>query len=243
MNKSPFLYRDFARVRQVVLAALQQADEPYVLVTGDTGTGKTALMRDLKTELDRSRFRIFYFQEAQRLGAPGLVRLLAQSLRAGTSMYHAVSLDRVVQAISDESQRMLLWVDEAHNLSSEALIAARALVESSLDGDGRVQVMLVGLPRLRVDLQAQPHLWRRIGVREEILGLQLDEVGLFLGHHFGSAAQKRLCDRSLAALFEHGRGAPGLMLPLAKRVYAASPGKTKIEPEQVEDILRRWNLA
>jgi type II secretory pathway predicted ATPase ExeA len=243
VNKHPYPYQDFARVRQVVLAALQQADEPYVLVTGDTGTGKTALLRDLKTDLDRSRFRIFYFQEAQRLGAPGLVRLLAQSLRAGTSMYHAVSLDRVVQALGDESPRILLWFDEAHNLPTETLTAARALVESDLEGTGRVQVMLVGMPRLRSDLQAQPHLWRRVGVREELLGLQLAEVGPFLEHHFGAAAQKRLCERGLAALFEHGKGAPGLMLPLAKRVYAAAPGKSRIEPEQVEDILRRWNLA
>jgi type II secretory pathway predicted ATPase ExeA len=242
MNKQPFLYRDFDRVRGVVLAALQQADEPYLLVTGETGTGKTALLRDLKAELDRSRYRIFYFQEAQRLGAPGLVRLLAQSLRAGTSMYHAVSLDRVVQAIGEESQRMLLWLDEAHNLSNETLTAARALVESNLEGEGRVQVMLVGLPRLRSDLLAQPHLWRRIGIREELLGLQLDEVAPFLEHHFGSASQKRLCDRGLAAIFEQGKGAPGLMLPLAKRVFAAVPGKAKIEHEQVEDILRRWNL-
>lgn len=243
MNKLPFPYRDFNRVRHVVLAALQQGDEPYVLVTGDTGTGKTALLRDLKAELDRARFRIFYFQESQRLGAPGLVRLLAQSLRAGTSMYHAVSLDRVVQAVGEESQRMLLWFDEAHNLSTETLTAARALVESDLDGQGRVQVMLVGLPRLRSDLQAQPHLWRRVGVREEILGLQLDEVGPFLEHHFGSAQQKRLCDRGLAAIFEHGRGAPGLMLQPAKHIFAAAPGKAKIEHEQVEDVLRRWNLA
>lgn len=242
MNKQPFPYRDFDRVRHVVLGALQQADEPYVLVTGDTGTGKTALLRDLKAELDRARFRIFYFQESQRLGAPGLVRLLAQSLRAGTSMYHAVSLDRVVQAVGEESQRMLLWFDEAHNLSTETLTAARALVESDLEGQGRVQVMLVGLPRLRSDLQAQPHLWRRVGVREEILGLQLDEVGPFLEHHFGSAA-KRLCDRGLAAIFEHGRGAPGLMLQPTKRIFAAAPGKTKIEHEQVEDVLRRWNLG
>lgn len=243
MNKQPFAYRDFDRVRHVVLDALITGDEPYVLVTGDTGTGKTALMRDLKTELDRSRFRVFYFQEAQRLGASGLVRLLAQSLRAGTSMYHAVSLDRVVQAIGEEAQRMLLWFDEAHNLTSETLTAARALVESHLDGAGRVQVLLVGMPRLRVDLQAQPHLWRRVGVREELLGLQLDEMGPFLEHHFGSVAQKRLCERGMAAIFEHGRGAPGLMLPLAKRVYAAVPGKAKVEPEQVEDVLRRWNLA
>ncbi len=243
MNKQPFPYRDFARVRQVVLAALQQADEPYVLVTGETGTGKTALLRDLKAELDRARYRIVYFQEAQRLGAPGLVRVLARSLRADTSMYHAVALDRVVHALGEEAQRVLLWFDEAHDLSAEALTAARALVESDLDGGPRVQVLLVGMPRLRSDLQALPHLWRRIGVREEILGLQHDEVAPFLEHHFGAAAQKRLCERGTATLFEHGKGAPGLLLPLAKRVFAAVAGKAKIEPEQVEEVLQRWNLA
>jgi type II secretory pathway predicted ATPase ExeA len=242
VNSQPFLYRDFTRVRQVVLAALQQGEEPYVLVTGETGTGKTALLRDLRASIDRSRFRILYFQQAQRLGAPGLVRLLAASLRSSTSMYHAVSLDRVVHALGEETQRVLLWFDEAHDLPTETLSAARSLVESSLDANNKVSVLLVGMPRLRSDLQVHPHLWRRIAVREEITGLQLDEVAPFLEHHFGAASSRRLCDRSIAMLFDHTKGAPGLLLPLARRIYAAN-GKGKIEPEQVEDVLRRWNLA
>ena len=242
MNPQPFLYRDFARVRQVVLAALQQGDEPYVLVTGETGTGKTALLRDLRAAIDRSRFRIVYFQQAQRLGAPSLVRLLAGSLRSSTSMYHAVSLDRVVHALAEETQRVLLWFDEAHDLPTETLAVARALVESSLDANSKVAVLLVGMPRLRSDLQMHPHLWRRIAVREEINGLQLDEVGPFLDHHFGTAAARRLCDRGIAMLFEHGKGAPGLLLPLARRIYAAN-AKGKIEPEHVEDAIQRWNLV
>jgi type II secretory pathway predicted ATPase ExeA len=243
MNKQSYPYRDFARVRQVVLSSLHQADEPYVLVTGETGTGKTALLRDLRGDLDRARYRIFYFQEAKRLGAPGIVRVLARSLRADTSLYHAVALDRVVHALREETQRVLLWFDEAHDLQPDAIAAARALVESDLDAGPRVQVLLVGMPSLRSNLQALPHLWRRIGVREELHGLQVDEVTTFLDHHFGTSAQKRLCDRSMATLFEHGKGAPGLILPLAKRVFSTITGKAKIEPEQVEDILQRWNLA
>jgi type II secretory pathway predicted ATPase ExeA len=101
MNKQSYPYRDFMRVRQVVLSSLHQADEPYVLVTGETGTGKTALLRDLRGDLDRARYRIFYFQEAKRLGAPGIVRVLARSLRADTSLYHAVALDRVANLGGD----------------------------------------------------------------------------------------------------------------------------------------------
>lgn len=243
MNRTPFPYRDFVRVKQAVLTALREQEETYVLVTGETGTGKTALMRDLRAELDRARYRVLYFAEARRLGAPGLVRLLAKSLRTDTSMYHAVSLDRVVRALSEETQRVLLWFDEAHELPEETLAEARALAESDLDSSPKVQMLLVGMPRLRADLQAQAHLWRRIAVREEITGLQLDEVAPFLEHHFGAASAKRLCERSLAALFEHAKGAPGLVLPLAKRVLAVASGKGKLEPEQVQDVLQRWNLA
>jgi type II secretory pathway predicted ATPase ExeA len=242
MNALPYPYRDFERVHRVVLASVQQGDEPYVLVTGETGTGKTALLRSLRSAIDRARFRIVYFQQAHRLGAPGLVRLLASVLRAGTSMYHAVSLDRVVQALGDESQRVLLWFDEAHDLPTETLATARALVESSLDGISKVQVLLVGMPKLRSDLQDHPHLWRRIGVREELCGLVLDEVAPFLDHHFGAATSRRLCERGLAMLFEQAKGSPGLLLPLVRRLLAANP-KGKIEPELVDQALQRWSLA
>lgn len=241
MNRAPFPYRDFARVRQSVLAALREAEETYVLVTGETGTGKTALLRDLRSQLDR--YRVLYFAQAQRLGAPGLVRLLAKVLRTDSSMYHAVALDRVVCALDADSQRVQLWFDEAHDLPAETLAAARALAESNLDGTAKVQVLLVGMPRLRSDLQALPHLWRRIVVREEITGLQLDEMVPFLEHHFGAATAKRLCERGVSVLFEHAKGSPGLVLPMARRVYAAAVGKGKIEPEQVEDAIQRWNLA
>lgn len=242
MNPQSVPYRDFVRVRQVVLNALHAADDPYILVTGETGTGKTELLRDLRSSIDRTRFRIAYFPQAQRLGAPGLVRLLAGSLRATTSMYHAVSLDRVVHALAEDSQRVLLWFDEAHDLPTETLAVARSLVESSLDANSKVQVMLVGMPQLRGDLQVHPHLWRRIAIREELHGLQQDETGPFLEHHFGAASCRRLCDRGLALLFEYTKGSPGLLLPLARRIYAGN-AKGKIEPEQIEEALRRWNLA
>jgi type II secretory pathway predicted ATPase ExeA len=243
MNHMPFPYRDFVRVKATVLAALREQEETYVLVTGDTGTGKTALLRELRADLDRARYRVLYFSEARRLKAPGLVRLLAKALRVDTSMYHVVSFDSVVRALGDDTQRVLLWFDEAHDLPEETLAQARSLIESDLDGASKLQALLVGTPKLRSDLQAHPHLWRRIAVREEITGLQLDELAPFLEHHFGAASAKRFCEHGLALLFEHGKAAPGQVLPMAKRVFAAATGKGKIEPEQVEEVLQRWNLA
>jgi type II secretory pathway predicted ATPase ExeA len=209
MNRTPYPFRDFVRARENLAHALVELGETYAMLSGETGTGKTALLRDLRGQLDRTRHRVLYFSEARKLGASGLVKIVGDSLRVRTSMCHSVSFDRLLRALSEQSHAVLLWLDEAQDLPAETLSEARALAESSLDGERRVQVLFVGLPRLRAELQAQPYLWRRIAVREEITGLVFDEVQGFLDHHFDAGQSERLCEQGLSALFERAGGVPG----------------------------------
>lgn len=241
MSKSPFPYRDFVRVKASVHAAIQDLGETFVLLVGDTGTGKTVLLRDVRQELDRHRFRTFYFSGGKRLGAAGLVKVVGEALRVRSSVCHSVTLDRVQRTLAEDPQRILLWMDEAHELSEDTLDQVRALAESDLDGENRVQVLLAGLPKLRSMLQEQPHIWRRIIVREEITGLAEDELQAFLDHHFDGQS-KRLCDRGLRALFDRAKGAPGLLIPMYRAILARAGAKGKIEAGDVEESLERWDL-
>jgi type II secretory pathway predicted ATPase ExeA len=244
MNRSPFPFRDFVRAKDNLVEALVEHGETYAMLTGETGTGKTALLRDLKSQIDRTRHRVLYFSEAKKLGAAGLVKVVGEALRVRTSMCHSVSLDRLLRTLSEESHTILLWLDEAQDLPEETLAEVRALAESDLDGTCRVQILLVGLPRLRAELQTYQYLWRRIVVREEITGLVMDEMQDFLTHHFEAGQSKRLCDQGLSILFERAGGAPGLLLPMYRTVLRrAGAGKGKIDPEQVEEALERWELA
>jgi general secretion pathway protein A len=244
MNRSPYPFRDFVRAKETIAHALIELDETYAMLTGDTGTGKTALLRELRSQLDRTRHRMLYFAEARKLGAAGLVKVIGESLRVRTSMCHSVSLDRLLRALSEESHTILLWLDEAQDLPAETLAEVRALAESDLDGARRVRVLFVGLPKLRAELQAHPYLWRRVVVREEITGLVFDEAQDFLDHHFAADQSGRLCEQGLTTLFERAGGVPGLLLPMYRAVLArAGTGKGKINPEQVDDTLERWDLA
>lgn len=244
MNPAPYPFRDFVRARQALLSALLDHHEPFALLTGDTGTGKTALLRELRGQLDRARHRVLYFSEARKLGAAGLVKVVAESLRVRTAMCHSVSLDRLLRALAEEPHSLMLWLDECHELPEETLAEARALAESDLDATRRVQILLVGLPRLRAELQTQPHLWRRIVVREELTGLTFEELPEFLDHHFSGAHAKRLCEHGLSALFERAKGVPGLVLPMYRAILArAASEEGNIDPAEVEDTLERWDLA
>ena len=245
MNRTPYPFRDFVRAKDNLAQALVELDDLYAMLTGETGTGKTALLRELSSQLDRTRHRVLYFSESRKLGAAGLVKVIGESLRVRSSMCHSVSLNRLLRALSEESHTILLWLDEAHDLSSETLAEVKALAESDLDGTHRIRVMFVGLPRLRTEMRAHSYLWRRIVVREEITGLVFDEVQDFLDHHFGAAQSQRLCEQGLTTLFERAGGVPGLLLPMYRAVLARAGGggKSKIEPDQLEDTLDRWDLA
>ena len=138
----------------------------------------------------------------------------------------------------------MIWIDESHQLAEETLAEARALTESNLDGAPRVQILLVGLPRLRVGLQALPYLWRRIVVREELTGLVFDELQPFLTHHFGAEQAHRLGDDARQILFERANGVPGLIAPMFRAIaerFGCEP--TPLDPGAVEDTLARWDLA
>ena len=102
MNPTPYPFADFLRAKQVLRSALLEHAEPFALLTGDTGSGKTALLRELRGELDRVRYRILYFSQARKLGAAGLVKVLGEHLRTRASVCHAVSFERCLRALAEE---------------------------------------------------------------------------------------------------------------------------------------------
>lgn len=230
-------FADFERALASITEALHTGDDIYQLLTGETGTGKTALLRQLLASLDRCRYRVLYFAHARRLGATGLARVLCRSLRIRSRRSHPETVQELALHLVEEPTQLLLWFDEAQALPEETLDEARSLAESDLGGGRPVRILFAGLPGLRERLQATPPLWRRIVVREEITGLTVDELPDFLEHHFESAQSKRLCADGQSILFERGRGIPGLLIPMMRTVLRKSPGKRRIDPLKVEDIL------
>ncbi len=114
-----FAFADFVRAFENLETTFRNEQDRYLLLTGDTGVGKTMLCRQLSNALDRCRYRILYFSHARHLNATGLVRVLAKSLRRPVRRSHSETHQGIVQALREEPYQLLLWFDEAHELSNE----------------------------------------------------------------------------------------------------------------------------
>lgn len=238
-----FAFADFVRALENLENTFRNDNDRYLLLTGETGVGKTWLCRQLNTALDRCRHRVLYFSHARHLSATGLIRVLAGCLRIPTRRSHSETLQGLVQSLREQPHQLLIWFDEAHELADETLLEARALAESDLADNGPVRILLIGMPALRDRLQGIAPLWRRIVVREELTGLTFDELPPFIEHHFGDENKQRVCQEGMRILFERARGIPGLIVPMFRKILADSEPNAPFDPLTLDDILQRWELT
>jgi type II secretory pathway predicted ATPase ExeA len=243
MNPNFFAFADFVRALENLENTFRNEHDRYLLLTGETGVGKTWLCRQLQTALDRCRYRVLYFSHARHLSATALIRVLAGCLRLPTRRSHSETLQGLVHALREQPYQLLIWFDEAHELADETLLEARALAESDLADTCPVRILLIGMPALRDRLQGIAALWRRIVMREELTGLTFDELPPFIEHHFGNQNMQRICQEGMRVLFERARGIPGLVVPMFRKILTDSQPDTPIDPLTLDDILQRWELT
>ena len=131
--------------------------EGFVVVTGEVGAGKTTLVRALLTELDAQKVIAAQLVSTQ-LDADDLLRSVAIAFGLpGKASRKAELVNQIQKFLVDlvpSGRRALLVVDEAQNLTPDAVEELRALSSFQLDGRHLLQSFLVGQPELRKLMRA-----------------------------------------------------------------------------------------
>lgn len=157
------------------------------LITGEVGSGKTTVCRQLSAALHPGLYRLFYVPLstgnvldmykaiAWQLGLP-IERNRAGAYRAIHAEVSRLSLDTKIHPV--------LVVDEAHHLRNDVLEDLRLLTNYAMDAERRLCLILVGLPELRRRLTMAVHesLTQRIVVRYHLSGLSREELPAYLTH-------------------------------------------------------------
>jgi general secretion pathway protein A len=164
----------------------------FVVITGEIGSGKTTLLQVLLRNLD---------------GQTTVVRLV-NTLLTGNELLESILLDLGVEeppptkpAMLRELARLLIEhrsagrrvvavIDEAQNLSHDALEELRMLSNLETEKSKLIQIILVGQPDLRDSLERPTleQLRQRVTVRYHITPLEPHETALYINHRLKRAA-------------------------------------------------------
>jgi general secretion pathway protein A len=201
----------------------------FVQLTGEVGTGKTTLCRLLLEQLPEN-VRVALVLNP-RLSPLELLETICQelhiklpakrsSLKALVDALNAYLLDAYAQGL-----RVVLIIDEAQNLSVEALEQVRLLTNLETDTQKLLQILLLGQPELR-DILARDdlrQLAQRITARFHLTPLDASETEAYLRHRYAVAGGQRFPFTKLAVkrIQHHSGGVPRLMNIIAERALLA----------------------
>ena len=199
------------------------------LITGEVGSGKTTVCRQLAASLHPGLYRLFYVPLSTG-NVMDMYKAIAWQLglpveRSRATAYRAIHTE-ICRLTLDTKILPILVVDEAQHLRNEVLEDLRLLTNFAMDAELRLCVLLVGLTELRRRLTMAVHesLTQRIVVRYHLAGLTRDELPAYLTRRLQLAG----CTlpvfepAAIEALFQATQGLPRKVNRLAHYALSAA---------------------
>lgn len=190
----------------------------FILLTGEVGSGKTTLIRNIiRSQLQDSVLaKVFN----TRVDSLQLLMQINGDFGLETNGRDKAALlrdlnDFLIEQYAGRRQAVLI-IDEAQNLSAEILEEVRMLSNLETDRDKLLQIILVGQPELR-DILAQPgllQLRQRIQIKCHLQPLSAGEVREYILFRLEKAGNRTALifdDDAVEAIATYSRGIPRLV--------------------------------
>ena len=218
----------------------------FSVITGDIGTGKTTLIRQLLNQMERDMVVGLITNTHSSFGDLLQWILMAFNLECDTrdkvGMYKTF-MDFLIKQYA-AGRRTILIVDEAQNMDHQTLEELRMLSNVNSEKDQVLQIILAGQPGLRDNLR-DPRLEQfaqRISVDYNLTPLDATETREYIRHRLGVAGGSAdlFEDEACDIVFQYSGGTPRLINLLCDTalVYGYAEQAPRIGARLMEDVVR-----
>jgi len=248
-----------------VLQVALRSGEGFIKITGEVGTGKTLLCRQLLNQLSSDDKYVTAYLPNPNLSPSDLNLALAEEMGSqcdkDDSQHNVLKLinERLIELAAEGKQAVLL-IDEAQAMPEASLEALRLLTNLETEKNKLLQIVLFGQPELDIVLERPSirQLKQRIIFSYALEPMGKEGIQAYVAHRLltaGYAGIPLFNNKVIEQLSLASRGIPRLVNILAHKsmMVAYGQGARKISPQHlqaaiadtedaiVEDkIIQRW---
>ncbi len=196
----------------------------FVMVTGEIGTGKTTICRNLLNQLDEDTELAFIFNPM--LSPLELLKKIVSEFgieaRGTNALELTEELNEYLLEAAAKGKNCVLLIDEAQNLDPQVLEQIRLLSNLETETEKLLQIVLIGQPELgeKLALHELRQLNQRITARYHLKPLSDKEVLHYVAyrlHVAGGRRQVKFARRAIKAVYKISKGTPRVINALCDR--------------------------
>lgn len=200
--------------------------EGFIIIVGEVGTGKTMLIRHLTSRLSSQ------YETALILSPLLKPRELIMAILRDIGLLEKndkdsgldnllFTLNNHLYELAKKGKRLIVIVDEAHDMLSESIEQLRLLSNFESDKQKWLQIIMVGQPELQAKIEhpSLRQLLQRVTILETLRPLSRNELGLYVHYRLEKAGRgdMKLNKSALRALWKYSKGVPRLINKIMNR--------------------------
>ena len=221
--------------------------EGFVVITGEIGAGKTTILRTLIDSLHGSDVVIGHLVTTQ-LGAEDTLRMVGAAfgfhVKDVSKAELLITLEAFLVSQTSQGKRCLLIVDEAQNLTPQAVEELRMLSNFQFGNQALLQSFMVGQPEFREILQRpeMEQFRQRVAATCHIGPLDAEETQRYIEHRLacaGSHGKPTFEPAAFEAIYKATQGIPRRINSLCDRLLLLGflSEKTHLSAVDVNDVV------
>jgi general secretion pathway protein A len=228
-----------------------QERKGFIALIGEVGTGKTTLLRRLMDNMNPAIKAVFVHNTL--LTFDELVEFICAELEISVSgvarLARLQALNRFLIAEAKRGGTVVLLLDEAQNLSAEALENLRLISNLETATDKLLQIVLAGQPELEAKLAdpALRQLTQRIALRFRLEPLDDSEVEPYVDYRLrvvGRSRRELFTDKAIRKLIPYVHGIPRLINVICDNalVLAYATDRQRVTGQMIDSVVTDLRL-